>query len=100
MFLYLLGPLGLRHKDLWEITPGEASDLVAAHKFTEYLEYRKIGLLGAWMLTPWSKRKFSVDDLVGVWREGKILDKREHYECVKESIKRKKRVRQGGAGNG
>jgi hypothetical protein len=100
LFLYLLGPLERTHEDLWKLTPGEASDLMAAHRFKEYKEYRKIALLGTWILAPWSKRSYNVEDLVGVWNGGEIVSKAENYRRVKERIKRKKRRKRGEEENG
>jgi len=92
MSLFALGPLTRTHEDLWCLTWGEIEDLIAAWRYSQYLESRKQARLAAWIINGTTKRKHPVrvEDLVGYWVDGEIMSKNDYFEYSKEKIKQKK----------
>ncbi|MEA4876831.1 hypothetical protein SDC9_132752 [bioreactor metagenome] len=100
MFFFALGPLNLSKEGLWEISWGEYEDLLLSWQYREYLEYRKTAALATWVLNGTGKRNHPVliDDLIGVWDDGEIMSKQEHFDRSVQKIKNRKQ--KGGDDNG
>lgn len=81
-----LGPLGLRHDDLWRLTPGEVQDLAEGYRYREYLEARRQARFARWILSAWCRKVPSVDEMTGVWDNGEIMTPLERYHRAKERI--------------
>jgi hypothetical protein len=92
LFWYAFGPLQLRHADLWEITLGELLDLIDGYRYRDYLETRRLTAAAALVANCSGnlKRPLRVDDLVGHWVNGRLMDTQEYWEYSKAlAIKRK-----------
>ena len=87
--MYAFGLLFLRHENLWEITPGELSDLIAANEYKNFRDRRELAIQTATIVNMFSTRKISVQDLTGIWKNGRILSKEEFLaEWQEEKQKR------------
>lgn len=102
MALLLLGSLRLNHSDLWELTWGEAEDLIYAWRYSEYLESQKRAQLGAWIMNSSGNMKHAVQpvDLCGHWVNGRIMSKNEYHEHLKGKIKKNKTKKTRGEASG
>ncbi len=71
-----------------------------AWQYREYLDYRKLAALGSWVLngTGQRTRPVLIDDLIGVWDDGEVMSKQEHFARSVQKIKNKKQ--KGGGCNG
>ena len=78
-YMYAFGLLFLRHSELWEITPGELNDLIAANEYKIFRDRCELALQTASILNMFSTRKISVQDLTGIWKNGRILTKEEFF---------------------
>lgn len=85
-----MGPLGLKHEDLWQITNGELADMVAAHRYKLFEERRERALMTAALINTQVKRPVSVQDLVGIWHKGSIVAKEDFIETWKEERSRRR----------
>ena len=92
LFLYALGPLGLRREDLWYITNGELADMIQAHKYRIWLERREQAIHTAAIMNLWTKRRVSAQDIAGIWKKGRVISKGQMLEEWKEE----RRKRRGG----
>lgn len=82
--MYAFGLLFLRHEDLWGITPGELSDLIAANEYKIYRDRCELAIQTASIVNMFATRKISVQDLTGIWKNGRILTKQEFLNEWKE----------------
>lgn len=87
------GPLGLRHEDLWRVTPGEVRDLIEGYRYKEYLDARKDARLARWILSVWCRQVPSADEMTGVWDDGEIMTPAQQYRRAKERILKNKTPR-------
>ena len=87
--------MNLRHSDLWEITLGELLDLIDGYRYRDYLETRRLMSAAALIANSSGnlKRPLRVDDLVGHWVDGRILDRQEYFEYSKALAIRRKHER-------
>lgn len=97
MRLAALGPLSLSHDDLWITTWGELLDLLYGYRYRKYLENKQQAQLACWLLNGSGNLKHPVriEDLVGFWVDGEIMDKAEFLEHQKGRI-RKNKARKAG----
>jgi hypothetical protein len=95
LYLFALGPLGLSHEDLWQVTNGQLGDLLDAWHYKQYLERRERAYMTSILANMWSKRHITVQDIVGVWHQGEILSKEDFIEKWKER-RRRRRAGQNG----
>ena len=88
----ILGPLKLKHDDLWKLTIGEYEDLCHAWSYDNYLENQKIALLATWLLNGSGNLKYPVyvEDLVGRWVDGQVMTEKEYREYIKNKVARRK----------
>ena len=90
LYLYALGPLGLRHEELWDVTNGELMDMIEARQYRVWLERREQAIHTAAIMNMWSKRRVSPQDIAGIWKDGRVLGKRRFIEEWKEERRRRK----------
>ena len=90
MYLYALGPLGLRREELWTVTNGELMDMIAAYQSRVWLERREQAIHTASIINLWVKRRVSPQDIAGIWKRGRVLDKESFIAEWKEE-RRKRR---------
>lgn len=90
LYLYALGPLSLRHEDLWEITNGQLADMIDAHKYKQWLECREQAIHTAVIANMWTKKRITPQDIAGIWKQGRILSKGQFLEEWKAARRRKK----------
>ena len=93
MYLLAFGPLGLRHEDLWNITNGELSDMIAAYHYRLFCEKQAQAQHTVALLNAWIKNKISVQDFTGIWKDGRILTKEEFIEEWEAERKLRKEAR-------
>lgn len=87
-----LGPLGLRHEDLWSITNGQLFDMIAAWQYKRYLDRQMIAEQTAALINiqiPKNKPKIHVQDIVGLWYDGRPMDKTEVIRHIKDKRRKK-----------
>ena len=90
MYLYALGPLSLRREDLWVITNGELADMIAAHKYKQWVECRERAIHTAVIANMWTKKRITTQDIAGVWKNGRILSKARYLQEWREERKRRR----------
>ena len=95
LYLFALGPLGLRRSELWEITNGELCDMIAGYHYRMYCERQEQAIHTTAILNMWSKRKITVQDFVGIWKNGRVLSKGEFIEEWKKEHQRRKEGEHG-----
>lgn len=61
-------------------------------RYREWLENCRFACHAAWILngSGMLKRPVSVEDLAGMWAEGRVVSKREAYEIAKRRIKKRR----------
>lgn len=90
MYLYALGPLGLRREELWTVTNGELMDMIEARQYRVWLDRREQAIHTAAIMNLWSKRRISPQDIAGIWKRGRVLGKTQFIQEWKEE-RRKRR---------
>jgi uncharacterized protein (DUF433 family) len=95
LYLFALGPLGLSHEDLWQVTNGQLGDLLDAWHYKQYLERRERAYMTSILANLWSKRRITVQDIVGIWHHGQTISKEDFIEKWKENRRRKKGIQDG-----
>ncbi len=90
MYLYALGPLGLRREELWTVTNGELMDMIAARQYGVWLDRREQAIHTAAIMNMWAKRRISPQDIAGIWKRGRVLGKTQFIQEWKEE-RRKRR---------
>jgi hypothetical protein len=95
LYLFALGPLGLSHEDLWFVTNGQIGDRIDAWNYKQYLERRERAYMTSILANMWSKRRISVQDIVGIWHDGKTVSKEDFIEDWKEKRRRRKEAQNG-----
>ncbi len=90
----------LRHDDLWELGLGELLDLIDGYRYRDWLESRRL-MTAAVLIANCSgnlKHPLSVEDLVGRWVDGQIMDEDAYGEYCKDLARRHRaeRLRQQG----
>ena len=90
MYLYALGPLGLRREELWTVTNGELIDMIAAYQYRVWLERREQAIHTASIINLWVKRRVSPQDIAGIWKRGRVLGKAQFIEEWKEERRKRK----------
>lgn len=94
-----LGPLALRHEDLWHITNGQLFDMISAWQYKRYLDRQLIAEQTAALINiqiPKNKPKIHVQDIIGVWYQGEPMSKQEVLDRWKKRHKNK--LKGGGKG--
>ena len=90
LYLLALGPLKLRISELWTITNGELSDMIAGYRYRIFCERQEQAIHTTAILNMWSKTKISVQDFTGLWKNGRILSKEEFlHEWKSQHVKSK-----------
>jgi len=92
--------LQLRHDDLWELGLGELLDLIDGYRYRDWIESRRL-MTAAVLIANCSgnlKHPLSVEDLVGRWVDGQIMDEDAYGEYCKDLARRHRaeRLRQQG----
>lgn len=90
MYLYALGPLGLRREELWTVTNGELMDMIEARQYRVWLDRREQAIHTAAIMNMWAKRRISPQDIAGIWKRGRVLGKTQFIQEWKEE-RRKRR---------
>ncbi|MGN0838704.1 MAG: hypothetical protein ACI4NN_06430 [Pyramidobacter sp.] len=89
---HAFGSLGLKYEDLWQITLADFGDMIEGWRYKEYLEARKDARLAEWIrVMVWAKKAPDIDDLAGVWEDGRIFGKMELYRRIVQRIKDRKK---------
>lgn len=94
-----LGPLGLRHDDLWHITQGELLDLIKAYNYKTFLDRRERVVYASYVSAFTGGGVNSIDELAGKWVDGRVMTLTEanYYEIEKaKKAKRAKGVKKHG----
>jgi hypothetical protein len=94
------GPLQLRHDELWNLSLGELLDLIDGYRYRDWLESRRL-MTAAVLIANCSgnlRHPLSVEDLVGRWVDGQIMDEDAFGEYCKDLARRHRaeRLRQQG----
>lgn len=93
-----LGPLGLRHSDLWEITLGELADLDTARRKVEMQRVRELALQACWIANGSGMRStpLQMEDLIGFEdpETGETFNSKwaYHAHCKEKILSRKRGV--------
>ena len=77
------------------MTNGQLGDLLAAWNYKQYLERRERAYMTSILANMWSKRRISVQDIVGIWHNGEISSKEDFFEKWKEKRRRRKEGHNG-----
>ena len=93
IYFEALGPLKLRIEELWTITNGELFDMLSGYHYRLFCERQEQALHTTAIMNMWSKRKISVQDFTGIWKNGRILSKEKFVEEWKEARMRRKELR-------
>ena len=80
LYSYALGLLSLRHADLWEITNGELNDLIQANEYKLFRQRQDMAVNTVVIANLLSKNKISIQDLTGIYYNGKIYNKHEFLD--------------------
>ena len=84
LYLSALGPLQLDiHFDL-HYTLGEITDLIIAHRYRTYLEQRDRIQVALLIISPHVKNVPNLDDITGVWCDGRVLTPKDKYYVDKQ----------------
>lgn len=90
MYLYALGPLGLRREELWAITNGELTDMIAAYQYRVWMERREQAIHTAAVMNVWTKKRVSPQDIAGIWKRGRVLGKTQFIQEWKDERRKRK----------
>ena len=80
----------LRHDDLWELGLGELLDLIDGYRYRDWIESRRL-MTAAALIANCSgnlRHPLSVEDLIGRWVDGQVMDEESYGEYCKALARR------------
>ncbi|WP_307755903.1 hypothetical protein [uncultured Cloacibacillus sp.] len=91
-----LGPLGLRHEDLWHITRGELEDLIVAYNYRRHLELEDMALAAIFTGLAFGGDTKQIYDLLGSWTGNTVMNRTQKAKFIKDIARAVREAKQNG----
>lgn len=92
-----LGPLGLRHEDLWHITRGELHDMIIANNYRRYLELEDKALSAIFTGLAFNGDAEEIYALLGNWAGNTVMNNAQKTKFIKDLARAAKEAKRNGA---